>query len=111
MMNLNPTVGLTDAMSKRRINTARLTPQPDFFNHGWTRINSDKKIRIRVHLCPSVVKKFARPGETFTHGGTNEHESAATGRPHPPGYSDSSRICFILRVHSCPFVVTLSFPE
>jgi len=50
MMKLNPTVGLTDAVSKRRINTARLTPQPDLFNHGWTRINTDKKIGIRVHL-------------------------------------------------------------
>ena len=30
------------------------------FNHGWTRINTDKfqrmiSVFIRVHLCPSVV--------------------------------------------------------
>ena len=38
---------------------------------------------------------------------TNEHESEATGRYHQPGDSDLQRICFIIRVHSCPFVVQL----
>ena len=44
--SINPALALEETRDER------LTPQPELFNHGWTRINTDKKsesVSICVH--------------------------------------------------------------
>src|SRR3989442_13447742 len=58
---------MRQALSGDRTTTNEPGPAVPQTEMNQTRMNTDRGQKIRVHSCPSVVKKFAQPEETFGH--------------------------------------------